>query len=885
MRMAKFIAAGCLLVCMLLRSAAPGWTQGARSYQDPIRYGDLGFRHSLGVAQSIDAPALQVSGMKASDNIRGNGAKAGYTLNHGGLVPGSETVTVDGSLLRRNQDYYLDPASGMLVFSEPVRMSQLVRVSYRYVPEQDKQRSSAGAPSMSLSFGPKTSMGITIDQNAINNSSLDLLTYGLNVKTDLGGKSSMTNMMYTSSARESGRVSLNLQGEAQAKSDAPPPKTGSLFVHNSDFQTGKLTVKMNYQDVGKDFTGFNTLRQQKAAPEDVLKQMEKEKGIRRMGLQTDYSIGHGMSTGMGWGQISDEGGSVSRQSLSFGNSRSKITAEMQNISEGFKSFGALAPAEQQALGKESGMQRMNLTGNFKLNSDTQLKTNFSRVHAEDAGIAKYGLSLTGKQFSVSANFQDIDPNFTRINDLADPDKKAMAAAQGMKRYDLTTHYQASKSVTIDSFYYDTKHSITGEFRKQFRNNVVIAPSHGPKLSILQDQVSTGISDASTDTMHQQFRLDHQIGGMSFSAVHDTVAASGDNGGRSAVTTQSFHFDTDAKRRASGIGDWRSIKQDDGKFEDTKTLRLNYKLTPSLDFMANRLMVRTDQNDTVAQELNLTGKVFTNIGLRSRFAETTIDGEVAAKIRELSLVPDAGKDYGMFKQFKWSMAFSENESAGNVTAQAKSAHIEANVAKHTVGVDYSGGIAKDGQRPITRSFSIGGVPDPKKPVHYNMMYKMLDPGNGPSMLIRRYDAEWQINTSTKLTYNYFSYSEKPGGKIEPVGGEKLRLTMPINSRFGFVSQWENTEDYGQDIRKQTLSLGLTGKVNEAGAFEGSYGYDRVKTPSGPTTSWTYKLKYDYKMDADHYFTFSSKYTNWSGPHAMNPNDDDVNLQLDLRTLFN
>ncbi len=867
------------MACAVLLAAARGWAQGPAAYQDPIRYGDLGFRRSLAVTSSPSAPVPQERGVSFSDILRGNGAKAGYSLTHGGIVQNSECVTVDGSMLRRNQDYYLDPSSGMLLFSEAIRTTQTVRVTYRYSQEKDQQRSAIGAPNMSLDFGPSTSLGITFSQNVLN-SSFDLLTYGANLKTNLGANASMTNLMYVSSARESGRLSLN----GQAKAPDPRPKTDNLFVHNSQYQTGKLTLKLNYQDVGKDFSGFTTLRQQKVTADDILNQLEKERGFQRLGFSAGYSLGSNGSTGLNWSHVRDATGFVSRQSLSFGNDRTKINMDVQSVSQGFKSFKSLTAAEQAALGNEAGMNRMNLLGDFTLNGGLNLKTSFSQVHAKDAGLSKYGLSLTGKQFSVSANYQDIDPNFSRIMDLSDADKKTMAAEQGMKRYDLTTHYQASQSLTIDSFFYDAKHSTTGTFRKQFRNNIVIAPSRGPKLSILEDQVSTGNPSASTDTTHQQFRVEQQMGFMSFNAVHDSLAVNNSTGADSLVTTNTMHFDTDAKRRGSLIGDWKNIRQADGKFEDTKNLKLSYKLNPSLDFTANRLMILTDKNSTVAEDYNLTGKVFRNIGLKSRFAGTSVDGAAASQTRELSLVPDAAKDYGPFKQFKWSAGFSETDTPGKVVAQSKTAHVETNVMQHQVTMDYAGGITKDGLHPITRSCSIAGNPNLKLPLHYNLMYKSVDSGSGRPMLMRRYDAEWQINAGMKLSYNYFSYNVRPDGKIDPIGGEKLRLTTPVGKQLGLIGQWESTEDFANRIRRRTISLGLNGKLNDKTTFEGSYGFDSVITPSGPTTSWTYKMKYDCQMDADHFLTLSGKYTNWSGPKPANNTEDDVTVQLDLRSVF-
>ena len=820
-------------------------------------------------------------GTAASDNIRGNGARAGYMASHGGIVPNSETVIVDGSLLTRNQDYFLDSESGMLAFSMPVRTSQLIRVSYRYQPAKDRDKTGATSPTMALNFGPKSTVGLTLAQQAIAGN-YDLLTYGLNMKTSLGEKSSMTNMMYISSARESGRVSLDLAGESAKP--APKPKTDNLFLHDSNLQTGKLSVKLNYQDVGKDFSGFSTLRQQNAAPADVLARLEKEKGIRRLGIATDYDVGKGMKTGMSWSNIGDATGEVTQQSFSFSDGKSKINAEFREISSGFKGLGLLTPAEQSAFAKETGMRRMNVSGDFALSPGLQLKTTYSGVRAEDSGFTKYGFSLAGKQFNVSANFQDIDEDFARINDLADADKKAMAAELGMRRYDLTTHFKPGNAITLDSYLYNAQHKTEDIFRKQMRNNIVIAPDNMPKFSILMDQVQTGVNGLETTTQQRRFVVEHKVGGVALSAMQDTVTTEASNGTDSSVQTRTFHFETDPKLATKLIGDWKSISRDGGKFEDTKTLKLSTKLANVFDLNSTGLMVRTETGLVDNRDISLSGKVMGSIALKSRFGQTMSDGAFAGRVRELSLLPDAAKDYGPFKQVKWSAAFAEVENSDKVQSQAKSGRVEAMVMQQKVTAEYSGAIAKDGTRSTVRSYALTGDPDPKKPVHYSFAYKQRDPGNGEPFLVRRYDLDWQINESMRFTYNYFTYNEKADGKIEPLGGQTLRLTMPFMDTLKLLAQLEQTEDFAQNTSKDSLSIGVTGKTCDQAAVEASFGQDKVATPNGESESHTYRFKYDHQMDADHFLTFSGKFTDWIGPHKTDANSDDVFVQLDFRTTF-
>src|SRR5215471_17021460 len=81
----------------------------------PAPYGGqkLAYLDDKGAPKSATKPCLE--------SLPGNGTRAGYMLSHGGIVPGSVRVSVGARSLRSGVDYGLDYASGMLVFTEPVR--------------------------------------------------------------------------------------------------------------------------------------------------------------------------------------------------------------------------------------------------------------------------------------------------------------------------------------------------------------------------------------------------------------------------------------------------------------------------------------------------------------------------------------------------------------------------------------------------------------------------------------------------------------------------------------------------------------------------------------------------------------------------------------------
>ena len=108
MKLAKCIWTACLLWA-LLGLAAPGRTDELSVAQGVKPSAELSFQRSLAGDLSVGLGATSSSstreiGTPASDSIRGTGTRAGYVLTHGGVIAGSEAVTVDGSLRRRNLD-------------------------------------------------------------------------------------------------------------------------------------------------------------------------------------------------------------------------------------------------------------------------------------------------------------------------------------------------------------------------------------------------------------------------------------------------------------------------------------------------------------------------------------------------------------------------------------------------------------------------------------------------------------------------------------------------------------------------------------------------------------------------------------------------------------
>jgi hypothetical protein len=106
-----------------------------------------------------DSPSV-TPGESAADLLPGNGTRGGYLLRYAPVIPGSESVYVDGKRLTREVDYWIDYRSGNLAFAQPVRKLSSIQVYYRYSPDAQREGSIGALPIFTLSIGQASALSV-----------------------------------------------------------------------------------------------------------------------------------------------------------------------------------------------------------------------------------------------------------------------------------------------------------------------------------------------------------------------------------------------------------------------------------------------------------------------------------------------------------------------------------------------------------------------------------------------------------------------------------------------------------------------------------------------------------------------------------------------------
>lgn len=382
------------------------------------------------------------AGHSCTEILRGNGARLGYTLSHGNILTDTLSLRVNGSLLKSGVDYFLDPDSGAVYFAQAVRASDSVSAYYRYEDGDGAKRASLGMPGLQMNFGGATSLGLHFGTSMGDGTSTSLYGFNLNSKFGGGGLSTYQGLAYFANTTATTNLKLDGTKPGTKAAGKPDPALGSvdhLIVQSLSTQSGLLRAHADFQDVGKNFSGFTALKASAASDKTMLARLtalEGEKGIQRVGFGLGFGLNAKSKTPDGLSfdlsQIHDDKGSISRQSVGFLSQKLNFSYASRNVSEKFAQFKGLQDADKAQWEHEKGMQTSSL--GFGLNFGSSKKgaasgaLDFASQSFGDksGGLSRESLGFQLAGISVQRLQSKADKNFKRLADLSDADKTTLA---------------------------------------------------------------------------------------------------------------------------------------------------------------------------------------------------------------------------------------------------------------------------------------------------------------------------------------------------------------------------------------------------------------------------------------------------------------------------
>ncbi|MCE5314523.1 MAG: hypothetical protein ABFD49_08590 [Armatimonadota bacterium] len=966
----------------------------------PVHAAENASVSTLTTAEKASAStASEEVGLAASEALCGQSSIAGYRLEHGNVISGSEWVYIGAKRATKNTDYTIDYTSGTLYLMQPLSSDESVRIDYRY-SEKDSAATRTG-PSLAFSpsaLGGNMKMSMLYATHSADSTlgagAQDILTYGMNATTKFGSSTSLTSMIYMSSPQTSNRLAITSSTKSSSTT-ATKVKNDRMIVQSADMGLGKVKVQVGYQDIGEDFAGFNSMRDSKVTEDATLKQLEKEAGIKRMSMAAAVPTGDAAGLNFSFGRITDEDNNYivsqafgyntglykfdfstrevgadfdrfddlresdrlqfeneagmrrAQYALKMGAGKSgisdnlnmtqisdgdstltqryanldmgaiKLSADVRTADTGFDGMDALSSDERARMslmarkmfdpdtqasavtstdkanmadetgldragylmqvksgevntwmsfmnvdsasgdlnrsamrikgrkfslyfnrhsiddtfsrlsdlqtteisnfGDEYGMSRLGAGGTFTLGFG-ELALNAVNIKDNDgAGLMKRSIDLKNNRLKLHANYQNIDSNFDRIDDLSDIDQNDMIDGTGYEWSDYSINFQATSALNVDSYIYNAVNSTDGETHDQNRLSLKYAPNQN--------------------------------------ATYYTM-------------------------------DTNSINYGEGKFMDSRSVGIGHKVTRNLSLLTKLAHVRThSDNSSMAGTLGFDWTVGSGVTISGNISNDAGNTDGYQRNRKLAINGLVIKRFLLFNDVTLGTGINTTNLKGSRSTSDNAFKLQTNVmGSGTFAIDNSDKYNQNtGLYNTSRIIKYESDKNKSKLINISLLEQYTVTSSTTTKDKSSYSANVKVSQNTSVTYKDQTTSTHSSSATKEVAETVFSANHAISDTLTLTGDYTRQINDSSEEWTHIMGMGISGTLKNKCKFELYFGISHLTDGSDNDYSDVFKVKYDHKLDANHYITLSAQKR--SSLDAAVDDDEGVTVgTLQFRTVF-
>jgi hypothetical protein len=391
----------------------------------------------LGLDPEPQAKAkTELGGRTSIDLLRIHGATPSLPLRNAGVLAGSETIELDGQILRRGVDYAVDYAQGTLFLMRPVRAGQAIRATYRYDQERAIEaskapRSALGGFSFDFAPGASAMIGFGMVERQMDGSVLSSNVYGL--KTNFGFQGVKTQGFFAVSDRQ--EVQSESLYEYEGKKKAQDLGRSQAIVQNLGFGAMGGRIEADFQDVRANFRAFQAFRNA-GFDEGAVQRLQAERGLKRVGLRFADIGAKTLNFSSSLKRVDDSDASVEWRSFGVKAGAFQVEWNGRRVDRDFKRFKDIAEEDRDLLTREQGMNTESVAGSLKLAGGEASFHNLKVEEDDGSSFHRRRVALEQRGFKVGFSDQHVEQSFDRFQALRDVDAGQLARERGLRRQSL-----------------------------------------------------------------------------------------------------------------------------------------------------------------------------------------------------------------------------------------------------------------------------------------------------------------------------------------------------------------------------------------------------------------------------------------------------------------
>ncbi len=593
----------------------------------------------------------------------------------------------------------------------------------------------------------------------------------------------------------------------------------------------------------------------------------------------------------------------------------------RDIGSNFGRLRDLTRIEQMMFHNEQGIQRSDWDMMYTTKGFGFAVAN-TRIMAIGAGVQRTSYRLITPLLEFNYNQRQVDSDFSRAHDLADPERDFLAQLRGFRQHDWTAKLRVAPNLQLELFQFDANNPLEQIGNKRNRYRFLWQPTKQLTFGRQADQYrSDKLSEGLYHDEYERNDIQYILGFGQINAYQERRQIGGTLANPLYQNTEYWRFGSDAIRNMNLSLEERRTVATGAVSERFRNYQVGYQVNPQMKVnLAHAEANREGVPDESSQQIGFEYKI--REGTTLSFSETRQGREGANGTRVMSagltqtafgvlsiggayqewrhdhtntraqsqVVVQSAKpfDFIVFKGLQFDFRYGALADRGMWQQENKHFTAQATMFSHKVSGGYVGLYVPGQGRAVDRYYQIEAPPN--EVLQYNLMYKTRTYQDGRLFLVRQYNITYKPNKFVAISHEFQSHPEQAnqnvvlGSVLQPTGFSMWKMEWRWTERVLLKGDYRIEWNDQQNRRVRLGGLGLSANQSDNLRYDLGYRVSAERFGTSENRAHTFYLSTERKIDSENYLMFGFQWTHYERRADPNIPRDQQRLVLELRRPF-
>ncbi|MCX7993740.1 MAG: hypothetical protein N2651_08750 [Fimbriimonadales bacterium] len=581
----------------------------------------------------------------------------------------------------------------------------------------------------------------------------------------------------------------------------------------------------------------------------------------------------------------------------------------------------LTRIEQALFHNEQGIHRLDWDAAI---TTKQFGLAISQMRVREIGAGLYRTSARFIHPMVELHYhqRQVDPDFARAHDLADPERDFFAQLRGYNQHDWAAKLRPAQNFQIELFGFGARNPLENINNRRQRYRFVWQPFKNLTFGRHQDEYQ---SDKTLERLyqdeHERNDLQYHLGWGQMNAYQERRRIGGTLANPLYQDTEFWRFNTAAIRNlnlaleerrtnATGMPSERyrhyqtayalnpraklqfahmEAQREGAPDESAQQVGLEYEFKPGakLTFSETR-NAKEGVNGSRVLSAGLTQTAFGVLSIGGAYQEQRVDRTNTRAQSQVVIQSAKPFNFLGLQEFQFDFRYGALADRGMWQQENKHFTAQAIALRHKLAGGYVGLYVPGQGRAVDRYYQLESPPHPQ--LRYSLHYKTRTYQDGRLFLVRNYNIAYKLDGRLTLTHEFQTHPEQAnanvvlGSVLQPTGfsawGMEWRWTPRIFLRGDYRIEWNDQQN------RRTRRGGLTLSANQSDNLQYSVGYrvDAERFGNRNGIAHTFFLSTERKLDSENFLMFGFQWTHYERRPDPSIPRDQQRLVLEWRRPF-